>query len=88
MPHDDGVDFTLVKEKAEKWLDMIETAIKTEYLDSGSAQKLSGMCAAFLQLLLSPVGACARQIELGNSEALSSPGQSHDQGYIRAESHH
>ena len=42
VPHDDGVDFTLVKEKAAKWLDVINTAIANAYLDSGSAQKLSG----------------------------------------------
>ena len=55
-PHADGVDFTLVKEKAEKWMDMICKAIDTAYLDSGSAQKLSGRLSWATQKLFHRLG--------------------------------
>ena len=51
-----GVTFTLDKDKRSKWLQQIDCAISDEYLDGGSAQKLSGRLSWATQLLFHRVG--------------------------------
>ena len=41
-PGKEGVKFTVSGEKVLKWLELLDRAIRTEFLDSGSAQKLAG----------------------------------------------
>ena len=55
-PSNTGVTFTLDKEKRDKWLQQIDRAISWEYLDGGSAQKLSGRLSWATQLLFHRVG--------------------------------
>ena len=72
VPHDDGVDFTLVKEKAAKWLDDINTAIANAYLDSGSAQKLSGKHFVSISFRSACTSTCSDAQNISSSAAVAS----------------
>ena len=56
IPSKKGINFSIDPEKAEKWVAIIDAALQTSFLDSGSAMKLAGKLMWATQHLFHRVG--------------------------------